>query len=125
MCIRDSVETPPQPNQNEEHNGFGVVDAIEAVFGFSQQQERFDRPHPPTDEDDFVVVDDDDGDEEKPKEKPYQPLKQQAQLIDDDVWLGVLSSTETRYFCHIVSLESVGLYRVTNELEKEAYRSNA
>lgn len=121
----DDVETPPQPNQNEEHNGFGVVDAIEAVFGFSQQQERFDRPHPPTDEDDFVVVDDDDGDEEKPKEKPYQPLKQQAQLIDDDVWLGVLSSTETRYFCHIVSLESVGLYRVTNELEKEAYRSNA
>lgn len=117
----DDVASTPQRAQHEEHNGFGVVDAIEAVFGFSKQQERFERPHQPTDEDDFVVVDDD---EEKPKDKPYQPLKQQAQLNDDDVWLGILSSTSTRYFCHIVSLESVGLYRVTNELEKEVYSSS-
>jgi hypothetical protein len=36
-----------------------------------------------------------------------------------DVWMGVLSSTDVRYFARIVSMEAVGAYRITQEMDAQ------
>lgn len=101
----DNVEaTNSEATAEHQHNGFGVVDAIEAVLGLKQQERTNENQ-----EDDFVV-DDDDHKKETPK---YQPVKHDS---DDDIVMGILSSTKQQYFARIASLESIGVYRLTEEL---------
>jgi nucleoside-diphosphate-sugar epimerase len=110
-----------------EHNGFGVVGAIEAVFGYGkQQQQRFDRPE--DEEADDFVVDDDDAAELNPLggadgadaandgHRYYLPNADQDPS-SYDVWMGVLSSTPVRYFSRIVSMEAVGVYCATEDYD--------
>lgn len=40
-AVAEDDEKLEQPNLSEGQSGFGVVDAIEAVFGSIKQQERF------------------------------------------------------------------------------------
>jgi hypothetical protein len=107
----DSEENPAaeeQPAGEQEHDGFGgVQEAIRSVFGGGRTMERLDRPEE-EEADDFVV---DDDDVEKMEERPMMPLKPQDPS-SYDVWMGILSSTGTRYFSRIVTMEAVGAYRV-------------
>jgi UDP-glucuronate 4-epimerase len=117
----------------DEHNGFGVVvqEAFEAVFGYGKKQERFDRPQEGALEegeegedkeaDDFVVEDD------KTPRGDTDDANGRGNFLDVDptdpssydVWMGVLSSTDVRYFARIVSMKAVGAYRVTQEIDSQ------
>jgi hypothetical protein len=91
--------------EQHQHNGFGVVDAIEAVLGLKQQERTNENQ-----EDDFVVDDDDRNAGAAPK---FQPVKHDS---DDDIVMGILSSPKQQYFARIATLESIGIYRVTEDL---------
>jgi nucleoside-diphosphate-sugar epimerase len=121
-------------SQLDEHNGFGVVvDAIEAVFGYSKpkQQQRFDRPE--DEEADDIIGDDDDNagvnnpssrdskrnadnmDESEDGSPRYYLPNADQDPSSYDVWMGVLSSSSVRFFSRMVSLDAVGVYRVTED----------
>jgi UDP-glucuronate 4-epimerase len=112
----------------DEHNGFGVVvqEAFEAVFGYGKKQERFDRPdegavEEDKDADDFVVEDDKTprGETDDANGRGHVPDVDPTDPSSYDVWMGVLSSTDVRYFARIVSMEAVGAYRITQEMDAQ------
>ena len=123
------------PGQLDEHNGFGVVaDAIEAVFGYSKpkQQQRFDRPE--DEKADDIIVDEDDDDESMSSTRGKRSGADGTDETGDgasqniysnfdqdpssyDVWMGVLSSSSVRFFSRMVSLDAVGVYRITEDAE--------
>lgn len=121
--------------QVDEHNGFGVVaDAIEAVFGYSKpkQQQRFDRPE--DEKGDDIIVDEGDDDDSNPSSRGKRLNADGSEEADNgasqyylpnadqdpssyDVWMGVLSSSSVRFFSRMVSLDAVGVYRITEDAE--------
>lgn len=133
--VEGGVDVTNVQAQLDEHNGFGVVvDAIEAVFGYSKpkQQQRFDRPE--DEKGDDVTVDDDDDDESNPSSQGKRLNADGSDTAEDgtsryifqnaeqdpssyDVWMGVLSSSSVRFFSRMVSLDAVGVYRISEDAD--------
>jgi UDP-glucuronate 4-epimerase len=123
--------------QLDEHNGFGVVvDAIEAVFGYNKpkQQQRFERPEDEKGDDIIVDEEEQDDDESNPSSRSkggnadgsdetedgtsrYYVPKADQDPSSYDVWMGVLSSSSVRFFSRMVSLEAVGVYRISEDAD--------
>jgi len=115
---KDAEDGPMISGWGEEHNNFGmpesIQDAVRAVFGDAKIR------LPRKNEDDDVENDDDDNgianensetgfNVEKTKERLEKDTVQVWQDSDaNDVWLGVLSSTQVQYFARIVPSTTVG-----------------
>ena len=115
--MRDDAAADDAIIGDSEHNGFGLQDAANIVFGSKQkQQERLDAPQQ---DDDFELGDDWARDVDGGEVLPVLP-KPPKDPSTYDVWMGILSSTSVRSFSRIVNLDAVGAVKLEN-YEELAY----
>jgi len=91
------------------HNGFGVENRVPGEAKRKDAAEK-ERDEPVDDEEEIDDAEEsDDGDQvEEGRDMIQEEKRLPSSPSSYDVWMGVLSSTETKYFARVVSAEAVG-----------------